>query len=76
MLQLHAGLSLKDRCKDILRRFQIVIHPSSLREYYVRNDVRMRVVDLHNVNKFNRAEEIRVKQREFVMELLRIRINK
>ena len=61
MLQLHAGLSLKDRCKDIHRRFEIVLHPSSLREYYVRNDVKMRVVDLHSVNKFNRASEIQIK---------------
>ena len=59
MLQFHAGMSLSDRCIDIQRRFGVILHVSSLREYYIRNGVRMRAVDLHSVNKMNRASEIR-----------------
>lgn len=56
MLQLHAGLSLIDRCNDIQRRFGITLHFTTLRKYYLNNCVKMRAVDLHSVNKLNRSE--------------------
>ncbi len=48
----------------------------ALRSHYRRNGIRLRVVDLHSVNKINRADEIREKQREFVAELRRLQHTK
>ena len=76
MLQLHAGLSLIDRRNDIQRRLGVSLHTTTLRSYYIRNNVKVRTVDLHNVNKLNKADEIREQQKKFVMELMRSQIDK
>ena len=38
--------------------------------------MRVRAVDLHSVNKLSHADEIRAQQRAFVMELLRLQVDK
>ena len=76
MLQVHAGLSLTDRCVDLSRRLGITVSTSALRGYYMRKNVKVRAVDLHNVNKINRAGEIKQQQKDFVARLRRIQHRK
>ena len=42
----------------------------------MRVQVRVRAVDQHSVNKLSRVDEIRAKQRAFVMELMCLQIDK
>ena len=75
LLQAQSHMSLRERSKD-LEKLGISISHDGLRKYYRRWDIRFKTVDLHSVNKINRAEQLKTQQLQFLTDLLLLSASK
>jgi transposase len=59
MLMSQGALSLIERAEELRFKYGVTVSPDYLRKLYIRRGIRFRRVDLHNVNKMKKQEEIK-----------------
>ena len=71
-----APLTLRERCRYMGRHYNINICASTLFKYYTRAGIVFRSVQLANVNKTLREAEIKRRQKQFVIDVMRVQLEK